>query len=44
MECLDGDVNRMVCGDGWVGLDWAIVIGWVREGMEMLSLVLGDCV
>lgn len=22
MECFGGDVNRMVCGDGWVVVDW----------------------
>ena len=31
MECLDGDVNRMVCGDGG-GDGWIrVVVGWVRS-------------
>ena len=39
MECLGGDVNRMVCGMGWSG-GW----GWERRcrlGVKMLSLGLG---
>ena len=22
MECFSGDVDRMVCGMGWSGVDW----------------------
>ena len=28
MECFDGDVNRMVCGMGWSGVDWV----WKGDG------------
>ena len=30
MECLDGDVNRMVCGMGWSG-GW----GWGGEDVKL---------
>ena len=38
MECLDGDVNRMVCRMGLCGGDWVWKgdVGW---GVKMLSLV-----
>ena len=36
MECLDGDVNRMVCG---------VVRWWMdRVGLSLVGLGLGDCV
>ena len=47
MECLDGDVNRMVCGMGLdrvglslVGLDWAIVcsVCYYRNLLQMQQL------
>ena len=46
MECLGGDVNRMVCGvRGWgLVLDW-IGIGDGGDGnWGDVNLVLGDCV
>ena len=36
MECLDGDVNRMVCG-GWLG-----GLGLSLVGLNWIGL--GDCV
>ena len=38
MECLGGDVNRMVCG--MVGC----VEGQLGDGEDGVNLVLGDCV
>ena len=38
MECLDGDVNRMVCGMGLGGLGLSLV------GLNWIGLGLGDCV
>ena len=33
MECLGRDVNRMVCGMGWLGGGWiGVVVGWVWLG------------
>ena len=42
MECLGGDVNRMVCEMGWSGVDWVgkgdggrggdVKSGWVGLG------------
>ena len=41
MECLDGDVNRMVCGMGWsggVGLDRVMGLG---EDVKSSRIVIG---
>ena len=42
MECLGRNVNRMVCGMGWSGVDWVgkgdvgwgedVEFGWVWSG------------
>ena len=47
MECFDGDVNRMVCGMGWSGVDWVWKgdVGWggvksgLRSGLRRLCVV-----
>ena len=42
MECLDGDVNRMVCGMGRSGVGWVGVMK--NGGWGGVKLGLGDCV
>ena len=34
MECLGGDVNRMVCGMGWSG----VVGWWIVLGLRLVGL------
>ena len=43
MECLGGDVNRMVCGMGWSGDGW---LGWGGVGWGLScdwAIVCGVC-
>ena len=45
MECLGGGVNRMVCGMGWLSVDWVgIGDGGVMGIGGWVKLGLGDCV
>ena len=49
MECFGWDVNRMVCGMGWSGVDWVGMgdVGWgwgdgdVKSGWIAIGVKLG---